>query len=321
MKCHISNSVFIGNIDPFITAFDMSDPPKFDITTHDRWMSAHPVVLAMIAAKGLTVPIGAVSIDDITAKSGGYFERMKLFEMLRVNSGIRVSESDPSGRFVPLSQIRTAEEQTRFITDVIPLLHLQPEQAEAIRYILSELIRNVLEHASAADGAIVAAQYHKKSNTIRIGIADTGVGIRTTINRSHRAWTDMDALKLALTPGITGTTSKEGGTVDNAGAGLFFIKSTATFNHNFFMLYSGDALYKLLKVPPGKAVRLHADPGRDRHSEKEHLPYWQGTVVGIDLSLDATDTFNTLLSGIGQTYSQAVRERRKARYRKVRFEP
>lgn len=321
MKCHISNSVFIGNIDPFITSFEMSNPEMLEITTHDRWMSAHPVVLAMIAAKGLTVPSGSVSIDDITAKSGGYFERMKLFEMLGVDSGIRVAESDPSGRFVPLSRIRTAEEQTRFITEVVPLLHLQPEQAEAIRYILSELIRNVLEHAAAPNGAIVAAQYHKKSNTIRIGIADTGVGIKETINRAHSAWSDMAALKLALTPGITGTTPREGGTINNAGAGLFFIKSIAAYNRNFFMLYSGDALYKLLKVPPGKNVRLHANPSDDRHSEKEGLPYWQGTVVGIDLSLDTTDTFNALLAGIRQTYSQAVRERRKARYRRARFAP
>ena len=321
MHCHISNSVFIGNIDPFLTGFDMSDPERLNITTHDRWMSAHPVVLAMIAAKGLTVPRGNVTIDDITASSGGYFERMKLFDMLGVSTGINITEADPSGRFIPLSQIKTPEEQSRFISDMIPLLHLAPEQAEPIRYILSELIRNVLEHARTPHGAVVAAQYHKKSNIIRVGIADTGVGIKQTINHSHAAWTDFDALKLALTPGITGTTPREGGTIDNAGAGLFFIKSIAANNRDFFMLYSGDALYKLLKQPTDKAVRLHADPLHDRHAEKTDLPYWQGTVVGIDLSLDATESFTSLLGEIRQTYNQAVRERRKERYRNVRFEP
>jgi anti-sigma regulatory factor (Ser/Thr protein kinase) len=284
-------------------------------------MSVHPVVLAMIAAKGLTVPHGHVTIDDITASSGGYFERMKLFEMLGVKSGIHVTESDPSGRFIPLSQVRTADEQSRFITNVIPLLHLQPEQAEVLRYILSELIRNVLEHSDSSHGAIVAAQYHKKSNIVRLGIADTGLGIKTTINHSHSAWSDLDAIKLALTPGITGTTNREGGTFNNAGAGLFFIKSIAATSRNFFMMYSGDALYKLLKQPALKAVKLCADPDRDRHSEKVNLPYWQGTVVGIDLSLDSTVAFATLLSELRQTHSLAVRERRKARYKKVRFEP
>lgn len=299
----------------------MNDSSSFSITTHDRWMSVHPVVLAMIAAKGLTLPQGAVKLDSVTATSAGYFERMRLFNMLGVESGITISESDPSGRFIPLTQIRTADEQTRFITEMMPLLHLAPERAEAIRYIVSELVRNVLEHSKSAHGAIVAAQYHKKSNIIRIGIADTGLGIKHTITKSHNAWTDMDALKLALTPGITGTTRREGGTTENAGAGLFFIKSIAANNRNFFMLYSGDSLYKLLKRPANSQLRLHANPSLDRHSEKDNLPYWQGTVVGIDLTLDDTGEFKALLRAISQVYSSAIRERKKQRYKKARFEP
>lgn len=299
----------------------MSEPGKLQITTHDRWMSVHPVVLTMIAAKGLSLPKGSVKFDTITATSRGYFERMRLFSMLGIKSGINMSESDPAGRFVPLTQVKNSEEQTRFITDMVPLLHLQPKQAEAIRYVVSELIRNVLEHSDSPQGAVVAAQYHKKSNLIRLGIADTGTGIKNTINQSHQARTDMDALKLALTPGITGTTPREGGTRDNAGAGLFFIKSIAANNRNFFMLFSGDALYKLLKRPSHGKVRLYADPSKDRHSEKTGLPYWQGTVVGVDLSLDDTGEFKRLLDAVRATYSSAVRERKKARYKKARFEP
>lgn len=322
MKCYISNSVFIGNIDPFIAGFDMSDSKKLEISTHDRWMSVHPVVLAMIAAKGMTLPKGSITFDAVTAASAGYLERMKLFEMLGVKSGITINESDPSGRFIPLTQIKISSEQTRFVTDMMPLLHLEdPGQAEAIRYVVSELIRNVIEHSQSPNGAIVAAQYHKKSNIIRIGIADTGVGIKKTINQSHVAWSDGAALKLALTPGVTGTTSKEGGTMDNAGAGLFFIKSIAANNRNFFMLYSGKALYKLLKRQGEGDVRLYADPAKDRHSEREDLPDWQGTVVGIDLSLEDTGEFKDLLAHINHAYSSAVRARKTARRRKGRFEP
>ena len=81
-------------------------------------------------------------------------------------------------------------------------------------------------------------------------------------------------------PGVTGTTRREGGTEQNAGAGLFFIKSIASINRNFFMIYSGDALYKLLMRKPVKhGIALHADPFEDRHSVKTALPYWRGTVV------------------------------------------
>lgn len=321
MKCYISNSVFIGNIDPFLAGFDMTEPDKLEVITHDRWMSVHPVVLAMIAAKGVTLKKGAVKFDDIKATSAGYFERMRLFEILGVKSGITINKSDPSGRFIPLTQIKTPTEQTRFVTDMTPLLHLErPDQAATIRYVVSELIRNVLEHSDSPHGAIVAAQYHKKSNLIRIGIADTGIGIKRSINQSHKAWTDAEAIRLSLMPGVTGTTAQEGGTMDNAGAGLFFIKSIAASNRNFFMLYSGQASYKLLKRPVGSRLKLYADPADDKHSEHDDLPYWQGTVVGIDISMEGTSEFNVLLEHINETYNSAIRARKKARRRQGRFE-
>ena len=151
---------------------------------------------------------------------------------------------------------------------------------------------------------------------IRIGIADTGLGIKKTIAHSHVVKTDLDALRLALMPGITGTTSKEGGTEFNAGAGLFFIKSLATINHNYFMIYSGKALYKLLKSTNQK---LQADPFEDRHSVDEKLPFWNGTVVGVDISLNTSSEFSKFLDEIRDVYAKSVRERKKARFKRPQF--
>lgn len=231
-----------------------------------------------------------------------------------------ITKHDPSGRFIPITQIKNSEDLTRFITDIIPLLHLKPKHAESIKYIVSELVRNVLEHSRSKNGAILCAQYYKKTNIIRIGIVDTGVGIKKTINYSHPAQTDLKAIQLALTPGITGTTLREGGTERNAGAGLFFIKSIANVNRDYFMIYSGNAMYKLLKSKSvAEGFRLHADPSQDRHSKDENLPFWQGTIVGIDISLDMTKEFSMILDLIGDTYDRAVRERKKARYKKAKF--
>jgi hypothetical protein len=237
--------------------------------------------------------------------------------LLKTKSGISITEHESAGRFIPLTQIKDSNALSRFITEMTPLLHLEPKHAEPIRYIVSELVRNVLEHASAKNGAILCAQYHKKSNTIRVGIADTGVGIEKTIGASHFVKGDLEAIRLALTPGITGTTKREGGTEYNAGAGLFFIKSIASVNGDFFVIYSGNAMYKLLKRKG--QIRLHADSLRDRHSTDSHLPYWRGTVVGIDISLDATEEFSTLLDLIRATYTKAVRERRRIHFKQARF--
>ncbi|MDE1976954.1 MAG: hypothetical protein KGL04_04620 [Elusimicrobia bacterium] len=320
MKIHLPNSAFLGNIDPFLREFDPSNPDSLEITANDQWISVHPMVLSMVAALGLTVKSENIRCQKFEARSRHYFIRMGLFKLLGIASDIVINEHEPAGRFIPLTQIRAGSELTSFISEMIPLLHLQPEQAKTLGYIVSELARNVLEHAEAKNGALLCAQYYPKSNVLRIGIADTGVGIRSTIARSHRAETDLAAIGLALTPGITGTTSREGGTEQNAGAGLFFIKSIASVNRDFFAVYSGQGLYKLLKKTAArKSIRLNADPFEDRHSGGFDLPRWPGTAVGIDITLDQTEEFSRLLDAIRATYSSAVKERRAARRKKPRF--
>lgn len=316
MKIYLPNSAFIGNIDPFLKKLDFSDHTQLEITANQNWIAVHPVVLSMVAALELCTKPQNIFYSKFTTKSTHYLQRMGLFKFLHIESGIKTVEHEPVGRFIPLTQIKTQEELTNFIREIIPLLHLEPSQADPIRYVVSELIRNVIEHSESPIGAIVAAQYYKKSNRIAIGIVDTGVGIKKTINQSYAALTHLAAIRLALMPGVTGTTKKEGGTEYNAGAGLFIIKTIAKVNRNFLMIYSGNAMYKLLKTGSSK---LHNDPFDDNHSKTEELPFWHGTVIGVDLFLSQTKTFTDLLDLIKDVYSKAIKERRKARYKKPKF--
>lgn len=320
MKIHLPNSAFLGNIDPFIRGFDPSSPEFLEITANDKWISVHPAVLSMVAALGLTLRPENIRCGKLEARSKHYLVRMGLFRMLKVPSDIAVIEHEPAGRFIPLTRIAASAELSTFITEMIPLLHLEAGQAQTLGTIVSELVRNVLEHAESEHGALLCAQYYKKSNAIRIGIADTGLGIKATITRSHPAGSDLDAIRLALMPGITGATPREGGDERNAGAGLFFIKSIASVNRDFFVIYSGNGFYKLLKKNPARKPRLNADPFKDRHSAGVDLPVWRGTVVGVDITLDRTEEFSLLLDAIRETYGSALRERRKERRKKPRFE-
>lgn len=319
MKIHLPNSAFLGNIESFIAELDTTHPEFLEISANEKWISVHPAVISMVAALGLTVPRDQIRCPDFKARSGHYFVRMGLFKLLGIPSDVVINEHEPAGRFIPLTQIRTSIELSRFITEMVPLLHLEPEPAKTICYIVSELVRNVLEHAETDNGAILCAQYYQKSNSIRIGIADTGCGILSSITRAHQAADDLAAIRLALTPGITGATSREGGNEQNAGAGLFFIKSIAHVNRDFFVIYSGSALYKLLKKTALKNISLHADPFDDRHGAKKNLPAWSGTVVGVDITLDTTAEFTRLLDAIRDTYSKAIQERRQAARKKPRF--
>ncbi|MFH1874591.1 MAG: ATP-binding protein [Pseudomonadota bacterium] len=320
MKIHLPNSAFLGNIDPLLRSFDASNPDILEITANKKWISLHPIVLAMVAALGLTVKPENIHFEELEAKSKHYLERIGLFKLLGLKSNINIIEHEPAGRFIPLSKIANSEELSRFIVDIVPLLHLQPNQAEPIKYIISELVRNVLEHSCSNKGAIVCAQFYQKSNTIRIGIVDTGVGIKESINMSYRTTSDLEAIKLALTPGITGTTNKIGGTEFNAGAGLFFIKSIAKVSRDFFMIYSGNAMYKLLKSKATSSrVNLNIDPFKDSHSKNSDFPYWQGAAVGIDISLEQKQTFLELLESLRKTYSKAISEQKTKKYKRPKF--
>lgn len=299
MKVYIPNSAFLANLDPFLQGLDTSNPDLLEVTSHPEWISIHPLVLSMIAALGLNLQPENIHIN-IEAKSRNYLIRMGLFKILGLTSEA-VKERAPEGRFIPLQKVSTSDELDHFITEMIPILHKDPEQSSTIGYIVSELVRNVLEHAGATHGAIVCAQRYPKSNSIRIGIVDTGVGIKATIGRFHSAPTDLAAIRLALWPGITGTTSKPGGTAQNAGAGLFFIRAIAHVNRDFFVIYSGNAFYKLL-THKTKKIRIFADPFDSRHKVSEALPYWQGTAVGIDISLDKTQEYDALLEAIKTAY-------------------
>lgn len=318
MNIHLPNSAFLGNIDPFIKGFDPKNPKALHITANKKWISIHPMVLSMIAALGLKISPSKIHFETLEAKSKHYLEVMGLFDFIGLKSEIKITKHEPAGRFIPLTQIKDSTALTEFIRELTPLLHLEPIHAKPINYIMSELVRNVIEHSLSEHGAIVSAQYYPKTNTIRIGIADTGIGIWKSMNHFHHPKNDLAAIRLALTPGVTGTTNKEGGTELNAGAGLFFTKSIATVNSDYFVIYSGNAMYKLLKKT-AKRTTLHADPFKDRHSKKDNLPIWNGTVVGIDISLNATHEFSTLLKLINTTYREAIQARKKARYKKPQF--
>jgi hypothetical protein len=74
----------------------------------------------------------------------------------------------------------------------------------------------------------------------------------------------------------------------------------------------------MLKKTPTASLRLNVDPFDDRHSKASNLPPWKGTVVGIDITLDQTTQFLSLLKAIRAVYHPAAKKRKKAKY-KARF--
>jgi anti-sigma regulatory factor (Ser/Thr protein kinase) len=320
MRIHLPNSAHLQNIEGFIRSYQRDNPDKLVVSSHDRYVHVHPFALAMAACAGaLARHHGWTTSGGIAnVSSAPYLVRMKLFDFLQVPPPRNIEEHEEAGRFVPITQIRTNDDLRNAIANLIPLLHAARPVADPIRYVVSELGRNVLEHAQSPVGGFVCAQYYRNQKRIAIGMADAGIGIATAIRHSHKAVNERAALKLALTPGISGATPKIGGNETNAGAGLFFIRSIAKVSGNFFLIYSGTTDYKLLRKQASRNV-LYGDPLLEGHKVSEDLPNWQGTAIGIDINVDETAEFSSLLRLISKSYRIDVKVQKKAYYKKIQF--
>jgi hypothetical protein len=175
-------------------------------------------------------------------------------------------------------------------------------------------VRNVLEHSASRGGAFVCAQYYKKGEKVALGVADCGIGVRESLSYSHPTPGDLDAIYLALRPGITGTTKKLGGTSDNAGAGLFYTKSLAVLSQSLMVAYSGNGFFKLLKTPRARkkdtVLRIQSNRREDHHRTVEDMPTWPGTVIGVDIAVQPIIKFSEAFEKIGRAFNLDLRERR-----------
>lgn len=319
MRVTLPISANLQNITGLLTAWDLSDPQTMEFSMHERWVAVHPVVLAMTAclASKFREKGGSITGSVTSVPTLPYLIRMGLFKFLGIDPGKTIVAHEESGRFIPLTQIRTSTDLRQAITNLVPLLHAPPAVADPIRYVFSEMVRNALEHSQSSVGAFVCAQYYRKSKRIAIGIADSGVGVLRSMRRSHKISSSKEAITLALQPGITGTTSRIGGNEFNAGAGLFFTKSISVMSRNRFVLYSGDSMYRLMQTRKRDEPALFADPILDPHTFVD-APPWDGTVVGIDLSIERGIEFSALLDEIRQAYFVDIKKK-KDYSAKIRF--
>jgi anti-sigma regulatory factor (Ser/Thr protein kinase) len=315
------------NVQGFLRRCEFSDPQRLHVAFHERWVSVHPTVVALTAAAARHVQSegGEVTVDPPSPanQSLRYLATMGLFEALQCDPPEKIKPHEPAGRFIPLTQIRNSSELSSFIVDMVPLLHASKEEVEPIQYVISELVRNVIEHANSPTGATLCAQYYKASRRLALGVVDAGIGIRASLASNYPTADDLEAVMLAMRPGVTGTTPGMYGTDYNAGAGLFFTKSIACASNNRFVLYSGRGFFKLLRTPAAartkKGILIWGDPSKDYYRGIKDLPAWQGTVAGIDIAIEKGRTFAQLLTAIRNVYGIDRKAASKRRFKEPRF--
>lgn len=323
MRIGLPDRSYLADLERFLSM--VADDGSIDLTFAPKQglFSLHPVVLCMIAALSDDCRLngGQVKVEGLIANSSTrYLQRMGLFKMMGVETDLPVVEHDPSGRFIPLTRIVDNTGLNQFVTDFVPLLHATSGEADSVKYVLFELIRNVLEHAGAGDRGALAAAQVTKSGRLLVGVADSGVGVQKTLARSHVVTDHQSAIELAFQPGVTGTTARFGGNETNGGAGLFFMKAMSTLSRHHMVMVTGDRLMKLLTQKPSTngTPTIKSKLSDDRVRWKE-LPFmFSGTAVGVDITVKETLAFSELLKEIREVYHLNVRkskrERSKARF-------
>jgi len=319
MRVTLPNRSYLNDIERFLSC--VSDDGSFNLTFRlpDGLFSVHPIVVCMIAAMGEDARNrgGEVVLENETINaSTRYLERMGLFDVLGVERSISVHAQEAAGRFVPLRQIRTNEELNQFVLDVGPLLHASPEQTRAVKYVLFEMIRNVLEHSGAKGGAYVAAQVARRSSRLLLGVADAGQGVLESMRFAHHVAGHRHAIELAFRPGVTGTTARFGGNETNGGAGLFFMKAMVLASNHHMVMVTGDQQMKLLS---SKGKELQPRLEEDRVTWKQYPLVFAGTAVGVDLTVNEEVGFDQLMADIRNAYGFSVRQAKKAKH-KARFQ-
>lgn len=173
---------------------------------------------------------------------------------------------------------RTALEKAEDYTQSLNI-----EYEKTLRYILSELLYNTLEHGKNKQSipSLLQFAWYRDKHELSFLIADLGIGIRRHLAQSYPDLSnDVDAILLALKPQVSGTfgaTSQLYASKNNAGVGLYLSSNIVKRLHANMYLVSGSGL-------------IHVSP--TEVTTKKLQSSWHGTFVHVTLKLGIVPDLN-----------------------------
>lgn len=201
----------------------------------------------------------------------GYHEPERTVKLKRFTDFETVDPlaSEISSFIIPNSDIKT-----KSYIDAI-------ETRKSIRYVMIELMRNVVQHSKDKLGGVIVAQSmydeDKYSNDpcIQIAVADRGIGIHESISSMHEDVNSAEvALEKSILPYHSGAfPSWKRGSRQNAGLGLYFISEIVKLTGG-----------RLLISSQGASLTIEGDAEGHRNNEIDFKSYtYDGTLVAFEL--------------------------------------
>lgn len=184
-------------------------------------------------------------------KSLSYLQRIDFFDHLGIDLPEAFNRHGPGTSFVPLREIVPSPVGLRDDPLATELAGCVTNSTEGDAFLLSEyslgeIIANLKQHAG--ERGFVCGQYTTKSDLARIGIADSGVGIRESFRRYFAprysdAMNDGQVLELAMA--LKGSSkahlTNAYGASPNRGVGLTITRFLVAESYGHFFLASGTA--------------------------------------------------------------------------------
>lgn len=150
---------------------------------------------------------------------------------------------------------------------------------DPVSYCLREIIRNVFEHGEATRCAVSG---QKIGDEIEIAVVDRGVGIRRSLNKKYELESDLDALKKAVLPGVSGNEIDEESEDKwaNSGYGLYVLSELGK-RLGEFKLCSGAASLHFAGGETNEAAHsFHGAAVQLKVTKPKGINFWE-YIVGI----------------------------------------
>ena len=144
------------------------------------------------------------------------------------------NEYNKKSTYVPLEIVKdiSVDKVSNEISDKILLqenfINLNEDDykdaSKYLKYMISELLNNAIQHSYSKIGAVASAQYFSSQNKIQVSIVDKGIGFLNSLKNKYNLSNELDALNKSLEKEVTGATGIYNSSINNAGYGLFVLK-------------------------------------------------------------------------------------------------
>jgi hypothetical protein len=150
---------------------------------------------------------------------------------------------------------------------------ISPSIVRMARFVFEEMGANVVQHSGNVETGFGVAQANANTRRLELAFADCGMGFRASLQRNPelagRLDDDAQALQLALSPRITGSTTPR----TNMGIGLKLLT-------DFSDLLGGD-----LWIASGSAMLQRRTTAGQRTNVVRSIPEWRGAWICLDAPL------------------------------------